>query len=71
MQPSFFDRRIRNSLEYQKYKDYIWQNPVKRGLARTPEEYPANPAFTLSGTSAAKAACFQSLAAGLKPCSTP
>ena len=49
-QPSFFDRRIRNSLEYQKYKDYIWQNPVKRGLVRTPEEYPyssANPAFTL------------------------
>ncbi|HKT52033.1 MAG TPA: transposase [Candidatus Angelobacter sp.] len=49
-QPSFFDRRIRDSLEYQKYKDYIWQNPVKRGLARTPEEYPyssANPAFKL------------------------
>jgi putative transposase len=49
-QPSFFDRRIRDSLEYQKYKDYIWQNPVKKGLARTPEEYPyssANPVFKL------------------------
>jgi putative transposase len=49
-QPSFFDRRIRNSLEYQKFKDYIWQNPVKRFLARTPEEYPyssANPCFHL------------------------
>ena len=49
-QPSFFDRRIRDSLEYQKYKDYIWQNPVKRFLAKTPEEYPnsaANPCFTL------------------------
>jgi putative transposase len=49
-QPSFFDRRIRDSLEYQKYKDYIWQNPVKRFLARTPEEYPyssANPCFQL------------------------
>jgi putative transposase len=47
-QPSFFDRRIRDSLEYQKFKDYIWQNPVKRFLARTPEEYPyssANPCF--------------------------
>ncbi len=47
-QPSFFDRRIRDSLEYQKYKDYIWQNPVKRFLAATPEEYPyssANPCF--------------------------
>jgi putative transposase len=49
-QPSFMDRRIRDSLEYQKYKDYIWQNPVKRFLARTPEEYPyssANPSFKL------------------------
>jgi putative transposase len=49
-QPSFFDRRIRDYLEYQKYKDYIWQNPVKRSLAKTPEEYPyssANPSFKL------------------------
>jgi putative transposase len=74
-QPSFFDRRIRNSLEYQKYKDYIWQNPVKRGLARTPEEYPyssANPAFTLDPVpQRLKPLALQSLAAGLKPCSTP
>jgi hypothetical protein len=47
-QPSFFDRRIRDSLEYQKFKDYIWQNPVKRFLSRTPEEYnSANPSFQL------------------------
>jgi putative transposase len=49
-QPSFVDRRIRDSLEYQKFKDYIWQNPVKRSLAKAPQEYPyssANPAFTL------------------------
>jgi putative transposase len=49
-QPSFFDRQIRDSLEYQKYKDYIWQNPVKRSLAKTPKEYPyssANPSFSL------------------------
>lgn len=49
-QPSFFDRRVRDSLEYQKYKEYIWQNPVKRGLAESPEKYPfssANPAFDL------------------------
>jgi len=47
-QPSFMDRRIRDSLEYQKFKDYIWQNPVKRRLARTAEEYPyssAHPSF--------------------------
>jgi putative transposase len=49
-QPSFFDRRIRDSLEYARYKDYIWQNPVKRGLAQRPEDYAyssANPAFRL------------------------
>jgi REP-associated tyrosine transposase len=49
-QPSFADRRIRDSFEYQRFKHYIWQNPVKKFLAKTPEEYPyssANPAFTL------------------------
>jgi putative transposase len=47
-QPSFADRRVRDSLEYAKFKDYIWQNPVKRGLVRTAEEYPyssAHPSF--------------------------
>jgi putative transposase len=38
-QTSFLDRRIRDSLEYQKFKDYIWQNPVKRFLAKTPMYY--------------------------------
>jgi putative transposase len=46
-QPSFMDRRIRDSLEYQQFKDYIWQNPVKRFLARTPEEYPYSSANSL------------------------
>jgi putative transposase len=49
-QPSFFDRRIRDSLEYARYKDYIWQNPVKRGLAQRPEDCAyssANPAFRM------------------------
>jgi putative transposase len=49
-QPSFMDRRIRDSLEYQRFKDYIWQNPVKRFLVTSPEEYPyssAHPSFKL------------------------
>jgi putative transposase len=33
-QPSFVDRRVRDSLEYAKFKDYIWQNPVKRRVRR-------------------------------------
>jgi REP-associated tyrosine transposase len=45
-QPSFADRRVRDSLEYAKFKDYIWQNPVKRGLVRTAEEYPYSSAHT-------------------------
>jgi putative transposase len=47
-QPSFVDRRVRDSLEYAKFKDYVRQNPVKRGLARTAEEYQyssAHPSF--------------------------
>jgi putative transposase len=49
-QTSFIDRRVRDSLEYERFKDYIWQNPVKRFLAATPEQYPyssANPSFKL------------------------
>jgi putative transposase len=49
-QPSFLDRRVRDSLEFSKYKEYIWQNPVRRGLVKTPEEYPfssANPLYQL------------------------
>ena len=47
-QPSFVDRRVRDSLEYAKFKDYIWQNPVRRRLVRTAAEYPyssAHPSF--------------------------
>jgi putative transposase len=47
-QPSFLDRRVRDSLEYQRFKDYIWQNPVKRFLASSAEDYAyssAHPSF--------------------------
>jgi putative transposase len=49
-QTSLADRRVRDCLEYRNFKDYIWQNPVRRGLARSPEEYPhssANSSFKL------------------------
>jgi putative transposase len=45
-QPSFLDRRVRDSIEYKRFKDYIWQNPVKRGLAARPEGYPYSSANT-------------------------
>jgi putative transposase len=50
-QPSFLDRRIRDSLEYQRFKEYVWQNPVKRFLVRSAEDYPygsTHPSFRSS-----------------------
>jgi putative transposase len=39
-QTSFHDRRVRDAAEYQKYREYIWQNPVRKGLAVTAENFP-------------------------------
>jgi putative transposase len=49
-QTSFYDHRIRNADEYQRCREYIRQNPVRRGLVARAENYPfssANPAFQL------------------------
>jgi hypothetical protein len=73
-QSSFADRRVRNSFEYERFKDYIWQNPVKRGLAKSPEEYPyssTNPTFRLDpAPQRLKPASSKCFTAGLKACST-
>jgi putative transposase len=37
---SFYDRRVRDWEEYSTFRQYIHRNPVKRGLALVPEEYP-------------------------------
>jgi putative transposase len=37
---SFHDRRVRDWEEYCAFQRYIHLNPVKRGLAAVPEEYP-------------------------------
>ena len=39
-QPSFMDRRVRDHQEYERFRTYIHQNPVKARLAATPEEFP-------------------------------
>ena len=49
-QPSYYDRRVRAAEDYCNFKYYIRQNPVKRGLAKAPEEYPyssAHPGFVM------------------------
>ena len=37
---SFYDRRVRDWEEYCAFRRYIHLNPVKKGLASAPEEYP-------------------------------
>lgn len=47
-QTSFYDRRVRDSAEYEHFREYIHQNPVRRGLVEKPEDWPfgsANPKF--------------------------
>ncbi len=39
-QTSFYDHRVRDEEEYEKCREYIYQNPVKRGLARAAREFP-------------------------------
>ena len=41
----FKDHRIRDFEDYQRHREYIYQNPVEAGLARAPEEYPYSSAF--------------------------
>lgn len=38
-QPSFMDRRIRDAAEYERFREYIAQNPVKRRLVSAAHEY--------------------------------
>ena len=44
-QPSYYDHRVRDVEEYVNFRCYIRQNPVERGLAKSPEEYPYSSAF--------------------------
>jgi putative transposase len=38
-QKSFFDRRVRDAAEYERYRNYIHNNPVKKGLALTAVDF--------------------------------
>jgi putative transposase len=39
-QTSFYDRRVRDAIEYACFRHYIHMNPVRRGLVPAPEEFP-------------------------------
>ena len=36
---SFHDRRVRDLAEYERFREYIWRNPVERRLATVPGDY--------------------------------
>jgi putative transposase len=38
-QHSFYDRRVRDAEEYSAFREYIRQNPLKRGLAARVQDY--------------------------------
>jgi putative transposase len=38
-QTSFYDHRVRDAIEYARFRHYIHMNPVRRGLVQTPEEF--------------------------------
>ena len=44
-QKSFFDHKIRSEESFQQKCDYVLLNPVRRGLAAKPEEYPWSGSF--------------------------
>jgi len=39
-QPDFFDRQLRNGESYTQKWLYLWENPIKQGLVKTPEDWP-------------------------------
>ncbi len=39
-QPSYYEHRVRDAGEYARMRNYIHQNPVRRGLAEIATEYP-------------------------------
>ncbi len=47
-QTSFYDRRVRDLQDYEHFRNYIHQNPVRCGLVQRAEDWPfgsANPKF--------------------------
>jgi putative transposase len=38
-QPSYYDRRVRDAEEFFAFREYIRQNPVKKGMVVCAEEY--------------------------------
>jgi putative transposase len=51
-QQRFHDRRVRDTMEYNRFRQYIHENPVRRGLCTDPSAFPwssASGMFVLDG----------------------
>jgi len=46
-QPSYYEHRVRDDVEYERMRRYIHQNPVRRHLAAAAQDYPFSSARTL------------------------
>ncbi len=42
------EHRVKNSTDYQRHTEYIWQNPARAALAETADAYPCGSAFRKS-----------------------
>ena len=45
-QPSYYEHRVRDEDEYERMRNYIHQNPVRRGLSDRARDYPYSSART-------------------------
>ena len=45
-QPSYYEHRVRDAAEYDRMRNYIHQNPVRRHLAERASDYPYSSAST-------------------------
>ncbi len=48
-QQRYYDRRVRDAEEFAEFSRYIRQNPVRKGLAEVPEDYPHSSAGKVPG----------------------
>jgi putative transposase len=46
-QPSYYEHRVRDTVEYERMRAYIHDNPVRRGLVTTASEYPNSSARSM------------------------
>jgi putative transposase len=45
-QPSYYEHRVRDEVEYERMRNYIHENPVRRHLVHNTEQYPYSSART-------------------------